>query len=357
MKKILLAFFLLSSFSGMLYAEGTASSGIVLVTELNKLIRTYEWQLWMLQRENDVLRKEMSKAGITIPLSEFSWSVLIATPTTITGSTEVTTSTWESPAPIVATPVRSISWEFEIALSTIEKDKWARYAGFIRRITPDWKAIRNAYKLPETAEVAGYEFVKKWNDDHAFVDISFDGAASTWGIYDAKILYQYDTKSFARKLIGLFIYDKKLKYYTTKTGNNPFGWVPREFISHPKIDGLTDGISGTVSRKTSSGSNIGNVSTVTLSDIEKAYTDKRYLSVISLSNAYLTSNSANYDLLRIRYRTYFIIGKYGDSLGEIEKIKALWRLDKSVACDAQVIATYGKNTALVNTYTSICKGK
>jgi hypothetical protein len=61
----------------------------------------------------------------------------------------------------------------------------------------------------------------------------------------------------------------------------------------------------------------------TYAEIDKAYLDKRYLSVISLSNTYLTKNPPTYELLRIRYRTYFIIGKYTESLSEIAKIEAL----------------------------------
>jgi len=81
------------------------------------------------------------------------------------------------------------------------------------------------------------------------------------------------------------------------------------------------------------------------------------LSVISLSNTYLTQNAPTVDVLRIRYRTYFIIGKYTESLAEIEKINALGKLDKAIACDAQVIATYNKNTTLIDTYTKICSKK
>jgi hypothetical protein len=94
---------------------------------------------------------------------------------------------------------------------------------------------------------------------------------------------------------------------------------------------------------------------VSYADIEKAYSDKRYLSVISLSNGYLTNNAPTYELLRIRYRTYFIIGKYTESLSEIAKIQSLGKLDKQTACDAQVIATYGKDSSLVTKYTALCK--
>ena len=92
---------------------------------------------------------------------------------------------------------------------------------------------------------------------------------------------------------------------------------------------------------------------MTLADIEAAYTNKRYLSVIAMSNSYLATNIATYDVLRIRYRTYFIIGKYTESLAEIAKIESLGELS-SVACDAQVIATYSQNQSLISKYTQAC---
>jgi hypothetical protein len=78
--------------------------------------------------------------------------------------------------------------------------------------------------------------------------------------------------------------------------------------------------------------------------------------VISLSNVYLATNTPTYDLLRIRYRTYFIIGKYTESLAEIAKIETLGKLP-AVACDAQVIATYSKDATLIAKYTKACTGK
>ncbi len=344
-----------------MYALESASTGTVLVSELNKLITQYEWQLKSLQAENSMLRNEVSKAGIKIPLTDFQASNDAGSTTTSSGSTSVIVSSGWTTTAVQATTQISVSGEWNAALDKVEKEQWARYRGFIQTITPNWPAIRNAYKLKENATVMGYEFVKKWNDDHVFVDIAYEWAGT--GVYDAKILYQYNTGTFARKLIGLFEFNRTTGYYSTKTGNNPFAGVPRTFVAHPKINGVVTSSTSTTTTTSSSASGTTTTTTtttdtassVTLADIEKAYGDKRYLSVISLSNTYLASNPATYDLLRIRYRTYFIIGKYTESLAEIEKINGLGRLDKSVACDAQVIATYSKNTTLVNTYTSICK--
>jgi hypothetical protein len=363
MKKIILTIIGLMFSSVQVFAlEDSSFTGANLVAELNKIMSQYETQLKSLQAENSLLRNEVSKAGIKIPLSEFPWAIIASETGSTTGTSSGKTATGKTLVQkkvTTKTAQDTVSWELNAALDTIEKEHWPQYRGFIGKILPDWSAIKNAYKLKPTGILAGYEFVKKWNNDHVFVDVTYEWAG-TW-VYDVKILYQYNTGTYARKLIWLFEYNRTTKYYITKTGTNPFAWVPRTIVLNPILSSwvtptLSSSSTWTVAT-TPTTPTVTTPSTVTLAEIEKAYGDKRYLSVISLSNSYLSSNPATYDLLRIRYRTYFIIGKYSESLAEIEKINTLGRLDKSVACDAQVIATYGKNTALTNTYTSICKGK
>lgn len=94
---------------------------------------------------------------------------------------------------------------------------------------------------------------------------------------------------------------------------------------------------------------------MSFADIEKAYNEKRFLSVISLSNSYLINNAPTFELLRIRYRTYFIVGKYKESLAEIDKIETMGRLS-TVACDAKVIAStpYGNSSTLYEKYAKLC---
>jgi hypothetical protein len=97
---------------------------------------------------------------------------------------------------------------------------------------------------------------------------------------------------------------------------------------------------------------------VTMSDISKAYSEKRYLSTINISNDYLAQNPPTVELLTIRYRSYFIMSKYKESLAEIQKIQDTFPpLSKTVACDGSVIASYAKNTALVTEYKTLCNGK
>jgi hypothetical protein len=96
---------------------------------------------------------------------------------------------------------------------------------------------------------------------------------------------------------------------------------------------------------------------VTYADIDTAYSAKRYLTTISLSNNWLMANVPTLDVLRIRYRTYFIIAKYSEALAEIEKIKGINQLSAAVACEAYVIATYAKNTTAADGYKAICGKK
>jgi hypothetical protein len=320
---------------------------------MKALLDQYGSRIKALEIENSILKEEVMKAGIKIPLSVYSgaivgWSGIISQNTPIPYWT--TTNTW-----IVNSQTLSQQNISDTAYKAIEATHGLQYANFIRKIHTDWKAIQEAYTLPPGSMIGGYEFIKKDSNNHVFVDIIYSGSTLT-GVYDTKILYQYDTLSFKRKLIGLFVYDQKTGFYTTKTGTNPFAWITRTFIADPTAK--TNIVPTTISQTTSSGgvtiSPITQNNTVTFADIEKAYNDKRYLSVISLSNSFLQNNSATFDVLRIRYRTYFIIGKYSESLWEIDKIEWMWKIS-SVACDAKVIATYSNNKTLVDKYSKLCK--
>jgi hypothetical protein len=111
---------------------------------------------------------------------------------------------------------------------------------------------------------------------------------------------------------------------------------------------------------TASGSSIVSpttITTVTYADIDAAYGAKRFLSVVSLSNSWLAVNSPTLDVLRIRYRTYFIIAKYSEALAEIERIRSIGQLTSAVACEGYVIATYAKNTSLADSYKTTCNKK
>lgn len=172
-------------------------------------------------------------------------------------------------------------------------------------------------------------------------------------MYDAKILYQFDRTTYARKLIGFFEYNTTTGYYTTKTGKNIFPGVKRVWVADPRS--ITPMVA-TLANGTGAVTHTGTTS-VTYADIEAAYTAKRYLSTISLSDSWLITNAPTLELLRIRYRTYFIIAKYTEALAEIERIRGINQLSAAVACEGYVIATYAKNTPLADSYKVTCSKK
>lgn len=335
--------FSVSAETGILNTQETLS-------KLNLLVIQLEARINQLQAENIVLRNEMVKAGIKIPLSEFSGATL-SVPTSLTWVNIPTTSVTQNQNTTASLSVSD-------PLATVRSQYGTEVAGFISRVTADWEGIRSHYAFPQNARIAWYEFVQTGSSDHVFVDIVV--GTGTAGIFDIKILYQFEKSEFKRKLIGIFIYDAKTGRYITRTGANPFGGVPRVFVQDPLfvwgvVPPTTAGTWSTTSVASTGPSKPSNSSIVTLVDITKAYSEKRYLSTISLSNTYLQSNPATQEILNIRYRTFFITGKYQESLDEIARMERLWNIDKQTACNAQVIATYSKNQSLIDRYTALCK--
>jgi hypothetical protein len=342
MRKILLIVLVLSTL--MAHVSATESDPIA---QAKTLLDQYAAQVKYVQSENAILREEMRKAGIKIPLSAFSGIVQTAIPVA-TGSI-MTASGTPQMSTVLPAPVAPVIVSGEVSFVLFERTYGTAYTPFVKRIISDWDKIVSAYALPKTARIGGYEFVQTWALDHVFVDIVYTGSVTGTGIYDAKILYQFDKTTYARKLIGYFEYNKATGYYTTKTGKNIFPGVKRIWVADPRS-------TLTTTPATATGSVVV-PSTVLYTDIDTAYTAKRYLSVISLSNSWMTSNAPTLDVLRIRYRTYFIIGKYTEALGEIEKIRGIWQLSAAVACEGYVIATYAKDTVLTESYKATCNKK
>lgn len=354
----LLAFSLVILLPFGVSAQATLVDSQATLSELSLLIAQYETRIKQLQAENAVLRLEMTKAGISIPLTDLSGSTIpmptVPPPVTV----PQTNASWTVVTPSTSIQTGSVN---TVTLSEITTKYGKDAAGFISRINQDWSGIKSAYKLPTGARLAGYEFIQTGSQDHVFADIIV--GTGTVGVYDIKILYQFERSEYKRKLIGIFDYSPESLRYITRTGTNPFGWVNRTFIADPYYSGIAKNpmISVSTATGTSVPSQTPNPVTppsstnVWFAEITKAYNEKRYLSTISLSNAYLEKNPATQDVLNIRYRTFFIIGKYTESLAELAKIEKLGTLDKQTACNAQVIATYSKNQALVDKYAAICK--
>ncbi len=334
------------------------------LSTLNILISQYESRIKQLEAENVVLRNEMVKAGIKIPLSEYSGALVTEAPTSpAINSIIPQAQTWNTLSGVISsTGVSSVS----PTLATLLPEQYGKdVSEFVKKITNDWKSIKDFYKFNSWSKIAGYEFVQSGANDHVFVDIVI--GSGTTGVYDMKILYQFEKSEYKRRLLGIFDYNAGFGKYVTRPGwSNPFAWIPRTFVKDPNFQWVAvvppTILGATGATSPSSSTNTGTVTatinpanSAEISDILKAYSEKKYLSTISLSNTYLEKNPPTIEILNVRYRTYFIIGKFSESLAELAKIEQLGWLDRQTACNAQVIATYSKNQSLIDKYTAVCK--
>lgn len=137
------------------------------MTQIQSMLDQYAARVKVLENENQILKNEMAKAGIKIPLSVFSGAVYSGTTTVpvLTGTSSVATTTTVTNPIAVNTAITQISTQYG-----------SGYAGFIARIGGEWDKIRDAYTMPMTAKIGGYEFVQTGALDHVFVDILYSGA-------------------------------------------------------------------------------------------------------------------------------------------------------------------------------------
>lgn len=340
----MVAFFLSIS---IVWANGWTPS----ITDIQKMLEQYAKRVEVLEAENAVLREAVARAGVKIPLSAYSGAIKSEKP--ITNRTPATNI------------INTSSTNVANALQKVETTYGTMYAWFIGRMMKEWDKVRPAYKMPKGATIGGYEFVETGNLNNVFVDIIYTGSSLS-GSYDAKLLYRFNKDTYVRTLVGFFELDHKTGYYITRTGSNPFAKVKRLFIpgirstqtqilTPQKTENTpqkTDANNVTSPQKPNTTVNQGSVS---IADIKKAYADKKYLSVITLSDTWLANNTANLEVLQIRYRVYFAIAKYKEALAEIKKVQTIGQLNSSVACEAYVIASYAKNTIEMNNYKPLCK--
>jgi hypothetical protein len=98
---------------------------------------------------------------------------------------------------------------------------------------------------------------------------------------------------------------------------------------------------------------------VTFAQIKTAYDSNKLLDALKLSDQYILKNPNDIEVLRIRYRSYYMVGKYDDSLAEIKKMETLQGtvFERTIACDAAVIGKIAKKTDISTYYSTICKKK
>jgi hypothetical protein len=123
-----------------------------MLTELSSIITEYETLIKRLQSENDILRFEMAKAGMKIPMVALSGVANTGSVSSQSGSTPIPITPPSSTSPSLSASAKS--------LTEISAKHGKDVAEFISRINQDWPAIRSHYAFSNSARLAGYELVQ-----------------------------------------------------------------------------------------------------------------------------------------------------------------------------------------------------
>lgn len=129
------------------FAEATNTDTDVIISQMKVILDQYGARVKALEAENAILRNEMMKAGIKIPLSAFSGAII----TTGSPATSVATGSPASSSTGSTPTVSSSTGVSDEVFVTISKQHSPRYASFIQKVRSDWPGILSAYKLPQTA--------------------------------------------------------------------------------------------------------------------------------------------------------------------------------------------------------------
>lgn len=308
------------------FADDLSDMKALLNDTVTKLIQKYEARIQSLETENNNLKQEIN---------------------TLKGATI---------APVV-TPLVSSTPALPVAIPATSNS--GAYNSVIKQVNTNLNSILSENNLPAYSTVGLFEFMEP---NAVFVSFD-DGNNPAWvTAFKSKILYTFDTNMVFTK-IGLFDLDYASQKYRTLFGSNPYAKSARTRVQNPLYKGkLFDTVTSTGTTVTSASITPANTTAsteVTLAQIKTAYDKTKLLDAIKLSDVYIVKNPNDLDVLRIRYRSYYIIGKYENSLTEIKKIEGIQgpTFERTIACDAAVIGKIAKKTEVSTYYSAICKKK
>lgn len=318
------------------FADDISDMKAVLSDTVAKLIQKYETRISQLETENTALKQEIATLKTTTPVTGVS--PVVNTPPTIAVNP-------------TATPV--------VITSTTPKSDV--YKAVIKQANANLGTLLSENNLPAYSAIGLFEFIEP-----NAVFVSLDDGNNPAGVtaFKTKILFTFDSALVFTK-IGLFDLDYASQKYRTVFGNNPHVKSVRTRMVNPNYKGkLLDATIGntTINTEVKSSPSTGTAtvtSDVTLAQIKSAYDKTKLLDALKLSDIYIVKNPNDLEVLRIRYRSYYIIGKYENSLAEIKKIETLQgtAFERTIACDAAVIGKIAKKTDVSSYYSAICKKK
>lgn len=350
-RKIIAVFsFVALVFASVVSADNVATTPDAIIVNLQNLVKRYWETIMSLQAENVKLKDEIAALK--------TWGASTQTNQTTTASSWTSTVAATTP-----TAPSTNTW------STTKASSVDKYNKLVDKINSMSQSIFKDNGLSSGSTIWLFEFIEPSN---FFISID-DKQNPAWvTAFKRKILYSYDS-SLNLDVVGIFDLDYKSQYYITKYWKNPFARTSRIRVKNPLYTGkLLEEATATTTASTSSSSSVSSTSTastvsssasvptnVTLDEIKKAYNNNKILDALKYSNEYIKTDPNNMDVAKIRYRSFYILWKYSDSLQEIQKLEQLssWNLDKVVACDWKIIAKLVKNNDLYQKYWDICAKK
>lgn len=347
MKKYIITAFasiLLLTPTANIFAEDTISTTnniSELSTSLQNIIKKYDDLILKLTKENEDLKKQVEELNKKIN-----------TPTDVTSTNKISSST-------TSVVPNTNSWITLSKASSVEK--YNKIIDRINLLAPD---IFVEYWIGSGSSIGLFEFV----EPNSFF-ISIDDGKNPAGVtaFARKVLYSY-TEDLQFTVIWVFELDYRTQFYITKFGKNPFTKSNRIRIKNPIYKGkLLDNDVATwitsntgTTTKTPISSSTVDLSNVTIDSVKKAYSNNKILDALKLSSEYIKKDPTNIEVLKIRYRSFHILGKYSEAMKEIQNILEItWesKIEKIVVCDGKNIAKLIKNTQLQEKFTNLCNKK
>ena len=296
---IALAVFLLLP-TAVIHADDISDMKATVGDMMSKLIAKYESRIQTLETENANLKSELTRLK------------------NVPGNTAITPAT-----------VTSVS---TVPLSGTGKTD--AYSAIMKSINANLPNILSENTLDGSGVIGLFEFIEP---NAVFISIDDGKNPAEVSAFKTKILYTFDN-NLSLTRIGLFDLDYASQKYRTVFGTNPYTKSTRVRIQNPLYNGKLFEVTMTNTGSTASATNTPATET-TFAQIKAAYDKKKDLDVLKLSETYILKSPSDIEVLRMRYRSYYMIGKYEDSLAEVKKIESLQgsNFDKIIACDAAVI--------------------
>lgn len=321
------------------------------ITNLQNMINRFSNTITQLQEENSKLKDQIAELNKKLGIPETIIPKIIVATWSISNSWALTLSGTTNNA--IAKP------------TSVDK-----YNKLIEKINSMSGQIFRDSQFSTGSSIGLFEFIEP---SSFFISID-DWANPAWvTAFKRKMLYSYD-KDYNLNVDWIFNLDYKSQYYITKYGKNPFAKAVRIKVKNPeykwKLLDADNSSAGTVNIpkttnststaiKTNAPTSTINTANVTLDTVKLAYSKNKILDALKLSTEYIKTDSNNMEVAKIRYRSFYILGKYDEALSEIQKIENNLgnQVEKTILCDAKIISKLAKKIDLNKKYADLCASK